>query len=62
MSSLLIQVKNRPELICNPRLMAALWPPSRSLTHWVSHGSYFLMISTDPSLLPPSSTKYSRLG
>ena len=45
-----------------PRLIAALWPPSRSLTHCVSQGRYFLMISTEPSVLPPSRTKYSRFG
>src|SRR5262249_39110765 len=62
MSSLLIQVVNSPEPSRRPRLIAALWPPSRSLTHEVSHGEYFLMISTEPSVLPPSMTKYSRLG
>ncbi len=62
MSSLLIQVANTPEPSCRPRWIAALWPPSRSLTQKVSHGSYFLMMSTDPSVLPPSRTKYSMLG
>src|SRR5262245_32415190 len=62
MSSLLINVPCDPVPIRRPRLIAALWPPSGSLTQYVSHRSYFFMISTDPSLLPPSSTKYSRFG
>ena len=62
MSSLLIQVAKSPEPSCSPRLIAALCPPSGSLTHVFSHGAYFLMISTDPSVLPPSMTKYSRFG
>ena len=44
------------------RVNRLLWPPSGSLTHAVSQGSYFRMMSTEPSVLPPSSTKYSRFG
>src|SRR4051794_28944113 len=42
--------------------MAWLWPRSLSLVQPASQGSYFLIISGLASLLPPSITKYSRLG
>ena len=54
MSSLLIHVAKRPEPSRSPRLIAALCPPSGSLTHVASQGAYFLMMSTEPSVLPPS--------
>ena len=57
MSSLLIQAACEPDPIRNPRLMAALWPRSGSLTQKSSHAEYFLIISTELSVLPPSSTK-----
>src|SRR5689334_13716758 len=41
--------------------MAWLWPLSFSLTHHASRSAYFRMISTLPSVLPPSTITYSRL-
>ena len=42
MSSLLIQVAKSPEPSRSPRLIAALCPPSRSLTHCVEPGRVLL--------------------
>src|ERR671912_14293 len=46
----------------NPFISASVCPSSGSLTQYVSWSEYFSMMSTVPSVEPPSIMKYSRLG
>jgi hypothetical protein len=62
MSSELSQARISPVALLNPLLIACACPSSGSLTEYASRCSYFVMISTLPSLLPPSTMMYSRLG
>ena len=51
-----------PLVRAKPLLTASAWPPSGSLHHAVSPAAYRSMISTEPSVDPPSATTYSSAG